>query len=303
MDYKRIYKQLITKAKSELRQKSKEVYLESHHIIPTFMFKESSRNKTGFNKGHIEGNCNDSKNKVLLTPREHFLAHVLLYKMHTGSRYEYSCGASLMLFFNVANSKHTRVKYGGFMPLCKKYETYRLIGISSISKNNKGKYPMRDAATDEIVGSFDKEHENVLNGKWVHHSKGRHKYHNSITGESLWCKVDDVRLTTECGWNSSHAPMDGEKNTRFSGISNEQLLKTYTWISIRLKTIPSFSIYRTWYKQEFGIEFPKTLSVFRFNKGKELWSKIEELTGFKRDASLRLKNKINLEDYKYAENN
>ena len=61
MDYKLIYEQLVTRGqKRELTG-----YKERHHILPRSM-----------------GGGDDEENLVDLTPEEHFIAHLLLIKMH-----------------------------------------------------------------------------------------------------------------------------------------------------------------------------------------------------------------------------
>lgn len=71
MDYKNIYDKLIEKARFENRQKYKGVYYEAHHIQPLCL--------------GGEGKASDwrhHKNIVLLTAKEHFLAHLLLCEIH-----------------------------------------------------------------------------------------------------------------------------------------------------------------------------------------------------------------------------
>lgn len=65
MNYEKIYKQLIERAQSESRQKGCGVYFEQHHIVPKCI-----------------GGTNDKINLVLLTPKEHFIAHKLLHKIY-----------------------------------------------------------------------------------------------------------------------------------------------------------------------------------------------------------------------------
>jgi len=65
MNYQRIYDQIVDRAKSQNRTKSKDVYYEAHHIIPKCM-----------------GGLDDKSNLVLLTAREHFLCHWLLHFLH-----------------------------------------------------------------------------------------------------------------------------------------------------------------------------------------------------------------------------
>ena len=61
MDYTRIYNILISRAKSRVI----EGYVEKHHIIPKCV-----------------GGTNDKDNLVILTAREHFIAHQLLVKIY-----------------------------------------------------------------------------------------------------------------------------------------------------------------------------------------------------------------------------
>lgn len=62
MNYQRIYDQIIDQAKKEQRKKGQGVYYENHHIVP-----------------RSEGGSNKKENLVLLTAKEHYIAHLLLY--------------------------------------------------------------------------------------------------------------------------------------------------------------------------------------------------------------------------------
>lgn len=53
-------------------------YVEAHHIIPKSFYKQN--NKSGW----LLGDPDDSSNIVKLTPREHFICHLLLTKMTSG---------------------------------------------------------------------------------------------------------------------------------------------------------------------------------------------------------------------------
>lgn len=67
MNYHKLYNELILAAKDAQRVKSKKYEYDSHHILPKSL-----------------GGTNDRTNLVLLTPREHYIAHKLLVKMYTG---------------------------------------------------------------------------------------------------------------------------------------------------------------------------------------------------------------------------
>lgn len=169
MNYAKIYKSIIEKSKSERRSKGGEIYYESHHIIPDFMF--ANRKRKG-PKGHLRGNPDDPKNLVLLTPREHILCHVLLAKALKGKRYWAQAASSISWFYTKVIGKHSR-QNKDLPGLMRKYEAYRKMGLTGISEARRGKFPAVDAITGESVGSVDRNHPKVVSGEWKHHSKGR----------------------------------------------------------------------------------------------------------------------------------
>lgn len=67
MNYNNTYYTLIDTRKQLNRKKNNDGLLERHHITPKSI-----------------GGTNDKENMVLLTPREHYIAHWLLYKMFVG---------------------------------------------------------------------------------------------------------------------------------------------------------------------------------------------------------------------------
>lgn len=81
MDYEKIYNSLMQSRKSRGLDKSElEFVTESHHIVPTCL-----------------GGLDLDENKVLLTCREHYLAHLLLTKFTTGAEY-HKCLYALSAF-------------------------------------------------------------------------------------------------------------------------------------------------------------------------------------------------------------
>lgn len=79
MNYRHVYCKIISYAKSEeklgLRKKGNGVYYERHHILPKSLFS-------------LWGN--DERNLVLLTAREHFFCHQLLYKIYPCKEMNYA---------------------------------------------------------------------------------------------------------------------------------------------------------------------------------------------------------------------
>ena len=59
MNYQKIYKDLMTKAKSQNRVKSRDQYFEKHHIIPDCLFKNRIRSGP---KGYVDGDPDDKDN-------------------------------------------------------------------------------------------------------------------------------------------------------------------------------------------------------------------------------------------------
>lgn len=92
-------------------------YTEKHHIIPRSL-----------------GGTNLKDNLVSLTPREHFIAHLLLSKMFDGDeKYKMYYAFNMILVKSKDNQR--------YRPTSRFYEQARkLVGITS-SKNNKGRMP------------------------------------------------------------------------------------------------------------------------------------------------------------------
>jgi hypothetical protein len=84
MDYKKLYDKIIENSKNKNRSKKYGIF-ERHHIIPKCL-----------------GGTNEKSNLVLVTPREHFILHMLLWKTDKNN---YKLFAPLMYF-----KRHKHVK-------------------------------------------------------------------------------------------------------------------------------------------------------------------------------------------------
>jgi hypothetical protein len=98
--YRKIYLQIINRAKSEQRKKHRQthpnyVYYEKHHIFPSALFPRYA--KLSLHKW----------NGVLLTAREHFICHWLLSRMLPDSE---TMNYALWMLMTVKN-KHTAIRY------------------------------------------------------------------------------------------------------------------------------------------------------------------------------------------------
>lgn len=87
MNYEKIYDQLIKSRQAINRKKGVDIYYEKHHIIPVSF-----------------GGTNKKTNLILLTVREHFLAHLLLVEIYSENRfYKQKMLNALMLMCKGAN--------------------------------------------------------------------------------------------------------------------------------------------------------------------------------------------------------
>ena len=171
MNYRKIYQNIINRAKEENRVKGGKIYYELHHIIPTFMFK-NRRGRTG-PIGNLDGDCNDKNNLVLLTIREHFLSHLQLTKIYSGTRYEQSAKKSLVWFFTLLDkSSHPREEWYN-LSRSKKYEKYRKLAIEGIRESMVNTMLVKDSITGEKIGRVPTNHEKVISKEWVHWNAGR----------------------------------------------------------------------------------------------------------------------------------
>lgn len=205
MDYQKIYKNLMLRAKLENRKKTKTgTYYEKHHIIPECLFKQRKRKGP---KGFVDGDPEDKDNIVLLTAREHFIAHVLLYKIYKDTIYGYRIGSALAFFFTkIIGSKHPR---NTILTNSKKYEHYRSIGLSSISSSQRGWINVRDSETGEYIGRVSVNDLNYISGKYVHHTKGR--------------KISDSE-------RKNRKPQNGSNNSNYKELTDERKSRLFNLI-------------------------------------------------------------------------
>jgi len=143
MNYKRCYELLVEKARLENRKKHTDllVYYENHHIIPKCL------------KG-----ANNPDNLVLLTAREHFLAHWLLVKM-------YPENFKLLCAWNAfCQSQHNQRSVSRF------YEYCRLRFVQSLKTNEERKA---------------KNSKTVKQQRWVNNGKETTRIHKDLVNDYL----------------------------------------------------------------------------------------------------------------------
>lgn len=111
MNYGRIYSELVAKAKPRGLDKSQhEGYFEIHHIVPRCL-----------------GGSDEKDNLVMFTGREHFIAHLLLWKLNRDN-------AQLALTVHLMNGKRGSTKNSRL------YENLRVARSEGMSKENSANY-------------------------------------------------------------------------------------------------------------------------------------------------------------------
>lgn len=115
MNYERIYHKIILNAKKQNRTKSKDSYYERHHIKPKSL-----------------GGDNSKDNLVLLTAREHFICHTLLWKWTKDNK----MATALWLMSNL--SKYDKLN-------SKTYSLLKEQQAKVVGERSKGKSPTKEA--------------------------------------------------------------------------------------------------------------------------------------------------------------
>lgn len=124
MNYEKNYNDYLNYVKTLNRYKKDGNYYEKHHIIPKSL-----------------GGSNDESNLVLLTAREHFLAHYLLCKMTEGKEEHYKmvCAFNLMLSFSKKSTLQLEERTNAFYKNSRFYALVKKKYAAELSSFRKGK--------------------------------------------------------------------------------------------------------------------------------------------------------------------
>ena len=150
MNYSKIYYNIIEKSKSRLTPP----IFESHHIIPKSL-----------------GGSNQKDNLVKLTPKEHFLCHLLLSKMYTGIKKQKMVYA-LWAMMNLCNNHQYRKKIKGRL-----YETIRIEFVNQLRSQTGENHFNRGRKTGRTKDDFTKEWKEKISAS----KKGKPTWNKGIT--------------------------------------------------------------------------------------------------------------------------
>lgn len=273
MNYKKIYENLCslcqtTSAKERIfnrnpndeRLNGDYIYTEKHHIIPK----------------HI-GGVNDNANLVEMLPEEHYMAHLLRFKAYN-DRNDFLAirfmvnGYMNKIYLNEKISVKLKNKlvssFKQNISMFRKQNTWQTKeGIKKISEARKGTMPVVNVITNEMIGSVDTNHPNVISGKWVHHSTGKLSVICKKTGNKKYITTKEYN-TNKKKYAANVGDVKGIKNPMFSGFSDEDLINLVADFSIKMDLgflLPYRMVSEHYRKYEKYEKLPKSFSSFRFN--------------------------------------
>lgn len=157
MDYLKIYDNLI----SGSRNRVLEGYSENHHIIPKCL-----------------GGTDEKSNMVRLTAEEHYIAHLLLVKIHPNNHKLVFAANMMCAYSKDSGRKHTNKRYG--------WLRRRL--AEATSKMNKGKMPGNKGIP------ITEDHREKLQTTWIFtFPDGREEIHKGLRE---FCQTHSLNQTT-----------------------------------------------------------------------------------------------------------
>jgi alpha-galactosidase/6-phospho-beta-glucosidase family protein len=187
MNYKKIYDQLIERSQSENRKKGCGIYFECHHIIPKCL-----------------SGSTDKTNLVLLTAREHYIAHKLLCEIYPDNdKLHYA----LWRMMNPQNKNHIR----SYNISSYEYERRKKLQREKIRKlglSNKGKSVKHSIETREKISKA---------------GKGRVPWNKGKSGLSRGPLSDEHKLNISKSLKNKKKPPRTEEHSK--NISKALLLK------------------------------------------------------------------------------
>lgn len=221
-------------------------FYESHHIVPKFM-----------------GGGDEKSNRILLSFREHFIAHLLYYKMCLKSNKNvYSSFYAVEKMMQVTKNRTSIMSPADLASGAELYESYKIEfwsqytpeqhprfgahlsdeACASISKHRLGTMPIKNAITGEILGSVSTTHPKVLSGEWVHVTKGR--------------EISETEM-------ANRSSKQGSANNNFKELTTERRKRLY--LVVQRAVVDKIYVSKTIFINELKKEFTE------FKKISEVW--------------------------------
>lgn len=251
------------------RLREDKLYVEVHHILP-----------------RSEGGDDSENNLVKLLAEEHLFAHMIRFKAFNSNNdiiavrfmiNGFKNKKKIQINKNIRLNKEVKKAVIFMKEKCKYMQENKLWhseeGIKNISKARKGTMPVVEANTGIMIGSVSVNHPKVLNGEWVHHSKGKVNVYDEY-GNKLSISVDEYR-NNKNKYIRRGSNNTGESNSRYCGLSDDDIIDKYEDFCKKLGFITTYKTFKRYSKDNI----PNiTKACFRFNnKGiEEIHRRIQE---------------------------
>lgn len=189
--YTRAYYAIVNRAKT----RSTTEKTERHHVVPESFYLNRSRRGR---KGWLEGNPDTPENLVELTLHEHFVCHLLLTKMVSGTEAQHKVDTAAAWVADCYKSKHQDVRITGRV-----YAKLRLASAQAQSVRKMGQVAPIKGMTAWNNGSIVKMSMECPGPEFVKGSlhRGQKKAHS--TGTKWWNDGTTAVMSKTCpgpGW-------------------------------------------------------------------------------------------------------
>jgi len=181
------------------------------------------------------GGSDEKFNLVLLTLREHYVAHALLVKITEGTQAYYKMCHAFILMGGRTQTQNKRNS-------SRLYEKCKKEISKAVSNAHSGTMVVKDANTGIRIGRVRKDHPKILSGEWIFFHKG-------------------MKRTDEYKEKISNSAK-GAKNGNAIDISNDVIIK-YAVEFYNLYGKYSYPGLRFYTKYMYGKTLPKSLTKYR----------------------------------------
>lgn len=189
--YTKIYRSIVENSQSKNRIKGKEYY-ENHHIIPKSI-----------------GGSNTKDNLVLLTPREHFICHLILTKITINND-------RAKMIYALRRLANSNIKLNA-----RQYDTVRKLHISILKSTPKSESHKKKISEANIGRKFTDEHRNKLKKpKTEDHKSKLRKPKNNAEKMGKYERTLDIKEKM----SKSHIGLQsGENNPMFGKTHSDEV--------------------------------------------------------------------------------